>query len=126
VTEPLALTYMSIVGYVDAERVALSRQFFNKTRANLDANPYGQVRVVDPDTMAEYALDLCCTHTEPRGRRSTPWPRTSRRWPRKAGWQGSSACGASTSTASCGARRSAMPGRRYGSPSATSSVGWTS
>jgi adenylate cyclase len=76
VTEPVAtcaadgtpnITYMSIVGYVDAERVALSHQFFNKTRANFDANPYGQVRVVDPDTMAEYALDLCYAHTETEG-----------------------------------------------------------
>jgi adenylate cyclase len=33
------VTYMSIVHYVDADRVALSRQFFNKTRANLDSNP---------------------------------------------------------------------------------------
>lgn len=61
------ITYMSIVQYVDTDRVALSRQFFNKTRANLDVNPYGQVRVVDPDTMAEYALDLCYAHTETAG-----------------------------------------------------------
>ncbi|MGH2945228.1 MAG: GAF domain-containing protein [Solirubrobacteraceae bacterium] len=61
------ITYMSIVQYVDSERVALSRQFFNKTRANLDVNPYGQVRVVDPDTVAEYALDLCYLHTETGG-----------------------------------------------------------
>jgi adenylate cyclase len=46
------VTYMSIVHYFDAERVALSRQFFNKTRANLDANPHAQVRVVDPATNA--------------------------------------------------------------------------
>ena len=42
------ITYMSIVHYIDSDRVALSRQFFNKTRANLDANPFAQVRVVDP------------------------------------------------------------------------------
>jgi adenylate cyclase len=34
------VTYMSIVQYVDSERVALSRQFFNKSRANLEAKPY--------------------------------------------------------------------------------------
>ena len=34
---------------------------------DLDANPYGQVRVVDPDTMAEYALDLRFAHTETEG-----------------------------------------------------------
>ncbi|HET7574704.1 MAG TPA: hypothetical protein VFJ99_06265, partial [Solirubrobacterales bacterium] len=30
------VTYLSIVRYVDSERVAVSRQFLNKTRANLD------------------------------------------------------------------------------------------
>jgi hypothetical protein len=47
--------------------VALSRQFFNKTRANLDANPVGQVRVVDPDTLEQYDLDLEYVHTETQG-----------------------------------------------------------
>jgi adenylate cyclase len=61
------ITYMSIVQYVDSERVALSRQFFNKTRANLDANPAGQVRVVDPDTLEQYELDLEFVHTETHG-----------------------------------------------------------
>ncbi|HEX6391773.1 MAG TPA: GAF domain-containing protein [Solirubrobacteraceae bacterium] len=61
------ISYMSVVHYVDAERVGLSRQFFNKTRANLDANPYGQARVVDPETLAEYALDLRYLHTETEG-----------------------------------------------------------
>jgi adenylate cyclase len=41
-------TILSIVRYVDSERVALTRQFFNKTRANLDENPQAQVIVVDP------------------------------------------------------------------------------
>jgi hypothetical protein len=62
------ITYMSIVHYVDADRVALSRQFFNKTRANLDANPYSQVRLVDPVSMQQYALDLEYLHTESEGR----------------------------------------------------------
>lgn len=61
------ITYMSIVQYVDSERVALSRQFFNKTRANLDANPVGQVRVVDPNTLDQYELDLEFVHTETHG-----------------------------------------------------------
>jgi hypothetical protein len=59
--------YLSVVHYVDSERVGLSRQFFNKTRANLDVNPYGQARVVDPDTLAEYVLDLRYLHTETDG-----------------------------------------------------------
>jgi hypothetical protein len=61
------ITYLSAVHYVDSERVGLSRQFFNKTRANLEVNPYGQARVVDPDTLAEYALDLRYLHTETDG-----------------------------------------------------------
>jgi GAF domain-containing protein len=62
------ITYMSIVHYVDAERVGLSRQFFNKTRTNLDSNPFSQVRVVDPVSMQQYALDLQYLHTETEGR----------------------------------------------------------
>jgi adenylate cyclase len=61
------ITYLSIVHYVDSERVALSRQFFNKTRANLDANRFSQVRVVDPTSIQEYAIDLEYLHTESAG-----------------------------------------------------------
>ena len=61
------ISYMSIVKYVDPERVALSRQFLNKTRANLDANPVAQVLVVDPGTCEDYLLDLRHVHTETDG-----------------------------------------------------------
>jgi adenylate cyclase len=61
------ITYLSIVRYVDSERVAVSRQFLNKTRANLDANPRGQVLVVDPETLQDYLLDLRYLHTETEG-----------------------------------------------------------
>jgi GAF domain-containing protein len=61
------ITYMSLVQYVDADRVALSRQFFRKTAANLDENPSAQVLVVDPDTMEQYLLDLRFLHTETEG-----------------------------------------------------------
>ncbi|MDX6474225.1 MAG: adenylate cyclase, partial [Gaiellaceae bacterium] len=60
------ITYMSIIQYVDSERVALSRQFFNKTSRNLDANPASQALVVDPDTAHQYTLDLEFLHTETR------------------------------------------------------------
>ena len=60
-------TVLSIVRYVDSERVALTRQFFNKTRANLDANPQAQVVVVDPGTGDQFALDLRYLHTESEG-----------------------------------------------------------
>jgi hypothetical protein len=61
------VTYLSIVQYLDSERVALSRQFFNKTRANLDVNPASQALVVDPETLAQYELDLLYLHTETHG-----------------------------------------------------------
>lgn len=61
------ITYMSIVRYVDPERVAVSRQFLNKTRANLDANPRAQVLVIDPETLQDYLLELRHLHTESEG-----------------------------------------------------------
>jgi GAF domain-containing protein/pyridoxamine 5'-phosphate oxidase-like protein len=61
------VTYLSIVQYVDGERVATSRQFLNKTRANLDANPYSQAIVVDADSGAQYTIDLRYLHTESDG-----------------------------------------------------------
>jgi adenylate cyclase len=61
------VAYLSIVHYLDTDRIALSRQFFNKTRANLDVNPASQVRVVDPETLDEYELDLEYLHTESDG-----------------------------------------------------------
>ena len=61
------ISYMSIVKYVDPERIALSRQFLNKTRANLDVNPVAQVLLVDPGTCDGYLLDLRHVHTETDG-----------------------------------------------------------
>jgi len=61
------VTLLSIVHYVDSERVALTRQFFHKTRANLDENPWAQVVVVDPPTSDQYLLDLHFLHTETEG-----------------------------------------------------------
>lgn len=61
------VTTLSIVHYVDPERVALSRQFFNKTSANLAANPQSQVIVVDPETTEQFVLDLRFLHTETEG-----------------------------------------------------------
>ena len=58
---------ISIVRYVDFERVALTRQFFNKTRANLDANPQAQAIVVDPNGGDQFVLDLRYLHTESEG-----------------------------------------------------------
>jgi hypothetical protein len=60
-------TILSIVRYVDSDRVALTRQFFNKTRANLDENPQAQAIVVDPRGGDQYVLDLRYLHTETEG-----------------------------------------------------------
>ena len=52
------VSLISQVHYVDPERVALSYQFFNKTRANLLATGRATVGMIDPATMAEYRLAL--------------------------------------------------------------------
>ncbi|NNU81671.1 GAF domain-containing protein [Halovulum dunhuangense] len=52
------VSLISQVHFVDAERVALSYQFFNKTRRNILATRAASVAVVDPVTCAQYRLDL--------------------------------------------------------------------
>ncbi|MEO3679035.1 GAF domain-containing protein [Rheinheimera fenheensis] len=51
--------------YVDSSHVALSFQFFNKTRENIILNPFANLLVMDPQTSARYRLDLryIATHT---------------------------------------------------------------
>ena len=61
------VTVLSIVHHIDSERVALTRQFFNKTSANLQANPQAQAIVIDPETVDQYLLDLRFLHTETEG-----------------------------------------------------------
>ena len=58
---------LSHVDYVDARHVALSFQFFNKSKRNVAENPRAMVRVVDPDTMQVYALRLRFVRTETEG-----------------------------------------------------------
>jgi len=59
--------YLSHVEYVDATHVALSFQFFNKSRRNVEENPNALVRVVDPDTQQGWALRLRLTRSETSG-----------------------------------------------------------
>jgi hypothetical protein len=61
------VSLISQVHWVDPGRVALSYQFFNKTRANLLATRIASVGVVDPITLAEYRLDLHYEGTETAG-----------------------------------------------------------
>jgi adenylate cyclase len=61
------VSYLSHVHFVDSEHVALSYQFFNKTRQNLLANPHAELAVIDPHTAAHYRLALDFLRTETSG-----------------------------------------------------------
>ena len=50
--------FLSHVDYVDPTHVALSFQFFNKSRRNIAENPQALIRVIDPDTNQGWALRL--------------------------------------------------------------------
>src|SRR5262245_60192181 len=58
---------LSHVHYMDEEHVALSYQFFNKTRENVLANARATVEVIDPVTAAHYHLHLEYLRTETEG-----------------------------------------------------------
>jgi adenylate cyclase len=59
--------YVSQVQYVDGQHVALSYQFFNKTRHNLLSTHHALVSVIDPYTAAQYRLRLQYLRTERSG-----------------------------------------------------------
>jgi hypothetical protein len=52
------VSFVSQVYYVDADHVALSFQFFNKTRRNVLATRRAAALVIDPDSFARYRLAL--------------------------------------------------------------------
>ena len=58
---------LSIVHLVDESHVALSVQFFNKTRRNILENPRAQVIVVAPETTDQYRMELEFERTETAG-----------------------------------------------------------
>jgi hypothetical protein len=61
------VTYLSQVFLIDDGHVALSCQFFNKTKQNVLANPYANVELYDPLTLDGYRLDLRYDHAETQG-----------------------------------------------------------
>ncbi len=61
------VSYVSQLQYVDANHVALSCQFFNKTRQNLDENPVASVEVYDPTSWEAYRLCLRFLRSETEG-----------------------------------------------------------
>jgi len=61
------ITYISVVQRVDADHVALSRQFFKKTEDNTVINPYAQVQLSEPRTGRQFILDLEYERTETSG-----------------------------------------------------------
>jgi hypothetical protein len=61
------VTYLSQVRLLDEKHVALSCQFFNKTKRNTLENPYASVIVYDPITFESWHLKLRYDHAETSG-----------------------------------------------------------
>lgn len=61
------VSYISEVHYVDPSHVALSYQFFSKTRQNVLENPRATVIVIHPDTGTQYKLAVTYLRTEESG-----------------------------------------------------------
>jgi adenylate cyclase len=59
--------YLSHVEYVDDSHVALSFQFFNKSRRNIAVNPHALVMVPDPDTGQGWLLRVKFVRSETDG-----------------------------------------------------------
>ena len=61
------VSYVSQVHYVDSSHVALTFQFFNKTRENVLAQPRAAVLVINPQTAARFRMELEYVRTETEG-----------------------------------------------------------
>ena len=58
---------ISQVYYVDADHVALSHQFFNKTKRNIEENPRAMAWVISPETFEGWDLELEFLRSETSG-----------------------------------------------------------
>jgi len=58
---------LSHVDYVDSHHVALSFQFFNKSKRNIMENPHALIRLYDPDILQVYSVRLRYVRTETEG-----------------------------------------------------------
>lgn len=61
------VAYASQVHYVDADHVALSYQFFSKTRENVLSHPFAQIQVIEPGSFRHFRLRLHYRRTETEG-----------------------------------------------------------
>ena len=61
------IAYMSQGQYVDGEHLALSYQFFNRTRQNILANPRATLGLIHPQTAQQYRVHLTYQRTETAG-----------------------------------------------------------
>lgn len=61
------VTLLSQVHYVDDDHVALSFQFFSKTRENVLANPHAMIQVIHPDSGTHFYLSLQYLRTDTEG-----------------------------------------------------------
>ena len=60
-------TVISQIWYVDENHVALSFQFFNKTKKNISQNPFAFATITNPASFDTYTLELKYNRTESEG-----------------------------------------------------------
>ena len=60
-------TWLSRVFLVDEHTLAITCQFFRKTRANLDSNPAAQLLLSDPATARQWEVDVRFSRSETEG-----------------------------------------------------------
>ena len=72
------VSMVSQVHFVDSDHVALSYQFFNKTRRNILETGFASVSVVDPEAVTDYPLALVYADPQSQGSTSSTSKRSRR------------------------------------------------